>query len=104
MSISESREFRAGRGTGLWISLEYLMPCFRGGGGCLIKVFCNILRFPPDICRKMQTNGDEIWIPAHKLEGGGVNFRVKECIIARVYHSWQVYHPEEAVSYHSSEA
>ena len=37
-------------------------------------------------------------------EGGGVKFRVKECIIARVYHSWQVYHPEEAVSYHSLEA
>ena len=39
------------------------------------------------------------------VERSGVGWQrvsLLACIKARVYHSWQVYHPEEAVSNHSS--
>ena len=68
----DGRELRAERVIGMRVLLGLLRSRFRGvGGGCRIRVFCNILRFSPEIRRKMQTHDDEMWNPVRNLEGGG---------------------------------
>ena len=92
--LSEGREIRAERMIGMRILLGSLKSRFRGGG--LKRVFCKILSFRVDICRKNKINYDEMWNPAHKLEGRGPH----HCESSRLgLHGAIVVHQSSRVSY-----